>query len=327
MPRGDDALYKHNLMVQKSTRHIPRNVFTITGAIVVALLCVVPLWNAGALLADSNYVFWIGITLPCQVFVVVVCVLTGYVVTVYVFFSFSPAPAQNEQTIMMVSNMFVTLLGVILMLLSQPLCRQANYAYDELMHHCEYSQLTHRTFEYSQVLHNIRRQPDCLEKRSVEECTGYAEAAPYTWFLKALEADFRCSGFCFRPQLGRQTNGSLDMVSHTWRPRSPVPMPHGTKVPDVMDEPTGVHRHRRQEVEVSRYPPTLFSNANYKSSCEGMAARDMKNFVGDIGHQSFAQGLYLLLIAIATGFLKLVTHCRYGPPPAGDQVMYRPTRP
>ena len=57
------------------------------------------------------------------------------------------------------------------------------------------------------------------------------------------------------------------------------------------------------------YPPTLFSDANYKASCEGMAARDMRNFAGDIGFQTFYQGIYLVLIAIATGFLKLIGFC------------------
>jgi hypothetical protein len=60
---------------------------------------------------------------------------------------------------------------------------------------------------------------------------------------------------------------------------------------------------------VSPYPPTLFSDANYQASCEGMAGRDMKNFAGDIGYQMFYQGIYLVLIAIATGFLKLAGFC------------------
>merc|ERR1719258_666798 len=60
---------------------------------------------------------------------------------------------------------------------------------------------------------------------------------------------------------------------------------------------------------VHTYPPTLFSDANYKASCEGMAARDMRNFAGDIGFQTFYQGIYLVLIAIATGFLKLIGFC------------------
>merc|ERR1719313_391286 len=57
------------------------------------------------------------------------------------------------------------------------------------------------------------------------------------------------------------------------------------------------------------YPPTLFSDANYQASCEGMAARDMRNFAGDMGLQTFYQGIYMIAIAICTGFLKLLGFC------------------
>ena len=32
-----------------------------------------------------------------------------------------------------------------------------------------------------------------------------------------------------------------------------------------------------------------------------MAGRDMRNFAGDIGYQTFYQGIYLVVIAIVTG--------------------------
>merc|ERR1719382_562604 len=75
----------------------------------------------------------------------------------------------------------------------------------------------------------------------------------------------------------------------------------------VAREPDGTNE------ETSRYPPTLFSDANYQASCEGMAARDMRNFAGDVGYQTFYQGIYLVLIAIATGFLKLIGFCAQKP--------------
>ena len=40
-----------------------------------------------------------------------------------------------------------------------------------------------------------------------------------------------------------------------------------------------------------------------------MAARDMRNFAGDIGYQTFYQGIYLVVVAIITGFLKLIGAC------------------
>merc|ERR1719401_2489736 len=85
------------------------------------------------------------------------------------------------------------------MLLSLPLSQQAIDTYNHLMHQCDFSEHTHRLYEYSQVLHNMRRLPGCADKYTVEECEGYEDGPPYTSFLKAMEADFRCSGFCYKP--------------------------------------------------------------------------------------------------------------------------------
>merc|ERR1740120_74186 len=62
------------------------------------------------------------------------------------------------------------------------------------------------------------------------------------------------------------------------------------------------------------YPPTLFSDANYQASCEGMAARSMINFAGDVGFQTFYQGIYLVLIAISMGVMKLAGYCSHKSP-------------
>merc|ERR1719488_431810 len=127
------------------------------------------------------------------------------------------------------------------MLVSLPLSRQAADTYIALTHRCDYDDLTHRTYEYWTVLHNIRSQPECATATSVEECDGYEQAPPYTTFLK-----------------------------------------------------------------------TLFSHTLAQASCEGMAARDMRNFAGDIGYQTFYQGIYLVVVAIITGFLKLIGACLAG---------------
>merc|ERR1719191_2122019 len=162
------------------------------------MLCVVPIWNAASLLHDDNYVFWSGRAVPLWLITLCVVIIVLYVITILSFFTYSRPSVRTEQTIMMIANIFITLLGLVLMLISLPLSRQSIETYNNLMHRCDYSEQTHRMYEYSQVLHNIRRQPGCAEKFSVEECPGYEDAPPYTSFLKAMEADFRCSGFCYK---------------------------------------------------------------------------------------------------------------------------------
>merc|ERR1719401_2340996 len=161
------------------------------------------------------------------------------------------------------------------MLFSLPLSRHALETYENLMENCEHSVQTHRLYEYSQVLQNIRQTRDCKTQVSVETCDGYQAVYPYTDFLKYMESHYRCSGFCYKAMSGDFAGANTSSLASS----------------------------------MQRYPPTLFSDANYQASCEGMAARDMKNFTGDIGYQTFYQGIYLVLIAVTTGFLKLIGFC------------------
>merc|ERR1719236_381255 len=284
------------------------------------MLCVIPIWNAASLLNDENYVFWVGSAVPGWLITLCVLVIVLYAVTIFAFFKYSRPSVRTEQTIMMIANIFITLLGLSLMLLSLPLSRQSIETYNNLMHRCDYSEQTHRMYEYSQVLHNIRSRPDCAKKFSVEECAGYEPAPPYTSFLKAMESDFRCSGFCYKanPLAGAPAGAQAP---------APSPPPAKGLVQHTTSVTRRLNRHHHHEDKVTplevalnqqgisantleaQYPPTLFSDANYKASCEGMAARDMRNFAGDIGFQTFYQGIYLVLIAIATGFLKLIGFC------------------
>jgi len=306
------------------------------------LLCVVPVWNAVALMSDSNFVFWVGRNLPVWMIVFCLFLIVLYIITILTFFTYSRLEVQNEQTIMMIANVFITLLGLVLMLVSLPLSRSSAETYHNLMHRCDYSEQTHRMYEYSQVLQNIRSTPECMAMYSVEECVGYADAPPYTTFLKAMETDFRCSGFCYRPPanaaLLESESQASDADSPADAPAEEVPAEE-TPAAEGLLQQSNQRKHRRDRVTplallstltervgdvstavvadigaqpipvASRYPPSLFSDANYQASCEGMAARDMKNFAGDVGYQTFYQGIYLVVVAVTMGFLKLVGFC------------------
>jgi hypothetical protein len=312
----------------------PKNVFIGTGIILLMMLCIVPIWNALALLSDFNYTFWVGSEVPTWMVSMCLIIIVLYTITVTVFFTAAKQQVQTEQTIMMIANIFITLLGLVLMLISLPLSRQSMATYNNLMYRCDYSEQTHRLYEYSQVLHNIRRTPACAEKYTVEECPGYEEAPPYTTFLKEMESTFRCSGFCYQasgkaalieskmePQADRYLANKGHRQDHI-TPLTLGPAPPAGQVVTLAAASGGAlanQGHLVGQVQPSTvgrvteatltYPPTLFSDANYQASCEGMAARDMKNFSGDVGFQTFYQGIYLVLIAIATGFLKLVGFC------------------
>jgi len=289
----------------------PKNIITAVGSGLLCLLCVVPIWNAMVLMQDSNYVFWAGRSTPQWMIVLCVAIIFLYVAMVSAFFTKAKGAAQSEHTIMMIAFIFTTLFGLFLMMISLPLTHQSELTYTNLLHRCDYSEQTQRLFQYSQVLQNMRADPACATKFSVEECAGYEEAAPYTNFLKGMENNFRCAGFCYKPPpVAMNPSAGLLSVKQHVRHRH---TDHITKISLIAE---GAHSEAADS-EVAEllgqstyvYPPTLFSTSNFQASCEGMAARDMKYFAGDIGQQTFFQGIYLILIAIMTGFLKLTSFC------------------
>lgn len=300
----------------------PKNVFLGVGTVLLIMLSAVPIWNAMILLQDSNYVFWAGRRTPQVLITVSLSIVILYAISISLFFRSrqgeTPGTAHMEQTIMMIANIFITLFGLFLMLVSLPLTHQSELTYTNLLHRCDYSEQTHRLFEYSQVLQNMRAQPACAKKYSVEECEGYEEAAPYTSFLKGMENNFLCAGFCYRPPV----------LAAAGPGPSPGPSPAASPAPAKSllsvrhhhaDHVTQISLAAEGKAEVRSLvadldanipqPPTLFSDRNFPASCEGMAARDMKNFAGDIGQQTFFQGIYLIVIAVTTGFLKLAGFC------------------
>jgi hypothetical protein len=54
---------------------------------------------------------------------------------------------------------------------------------------------------------------------------------------------------------------------------------------------------------------TLFSPANYTSSCQMMLARSLNHYVRDVGNQTYTQGLMLALACVAAFFLNLMGAC------------------
>lgn len=288
------------------------NVILIAGSVLLIILSFVPVWNCFILLQDSNYVFWAGCSLPRWVGILCILVILLYATMAGCFLRGGQSSVPMQQTIMTIANIYITFFGVFLMVVSLPITHQADLTYTNLMHRCESSEQTHRLFEYSQVLQNMRATPACAKMYSIEECAGYEAVAPFTTFLKGMENNFRCAGFCYRSPAGASlVSSSVEVLP---APAKLVSVKQGTRhlrtdQVSLTAEAASEKMVAKAEWSEPRYPPTLFSNQNFQASCEGMAARDMKNFAGDIGQQTFMQGIYLVLIAVATGLLKLLNFC------------------
>jgi len=61
---------------------------------------------------------------------------------------------------------------------------------------------------------------------------------------------------------------------------------------------------------MNKYPPNLFTDANYKTSCDGAAARELRFGAMEAGVLMYMEGAALLVIAAFAGFMKLCAMCR-----------------
>jgi len=225
------------------------------GALLFAIVCIVPFWNALRLLMNPNYIFWFGSKLPSGIIAGCLILIFVYVVAMHMVLTCGISRTDHSTLLLTV----VVLFAIMLVTFSLPLFGRTVALQNDLMYQCQYSPITHRTYEYYQVLHNIRAQPGCSTRDTVEECTGYTDSPPYTTYLKQVETQFKCSGFCF---------------------------------------------NRTSATPAFSAPPTLFSHANYATSCDGAAARDLVNSVMSASDMLFCQGLCLMFVVAVIAILK-----------------------
>jgi hypothetical protein len=188
-----------------------------------------------------------------------------------------PEARGTTRSLFVIWTVFVLFMGVAFMLLSVPISFEADKAYNELLLNCETGARTQDLFVTSQALQTLRQSASCSGSFSVEQCVGF-QSTVYTRVLKSMETDFKCSGFCYNPAL-QTTLGQPEPVSNLVQPQS------------------------------SDYPPTLFTQANYQASCDGMAARNMHHFVGATGTLVFAQGVLLVLVALVLSLIQMISIC------------------
>lgn len=292
--------------------------FCIAGVLLI-LMTVPPIIEAVTMLNDFNYVFFFGKTVPTTVIVFSIVPIILYGCIIYSYFNYMSFQHRTTQFFMLLVTAFVTCFGLSILMVSLPLSSQVEVGYNAMMYNCEHSPMTHRLFEYSQVLHNIRRQPDCLREESVEKCRGYKESTPYTTYLKYVENTFVCAGFCFRlpeafvsetnatqPATGMvQLSSQVDALSNALNMQRRVKKHQGSATQLTLE----IDGQRGSSPLVSMYPPTLFSQAGHKTACEAQAARDLRFNIAFIGDYLFWSGLYLVFAGVMTSFLYSMQLC------------------
>jgi NADH:ubiquinone oxidoreductase subunit 6 (subunit J) len=242
------------------------------GFFVLAVLLFRPVCNAMLWAQQSEILFFVG-AFRVYVFIMPVLVLPLYVMTITVFFHRSSPEVRTYKTGIMISCLFITLVGVLNIVLSQPLVYRSIQAFDDLWSECGYSDVSRLVYKEYVYLYAVRLQPACLRMESVELCDGFIQS-DHAAVLKAMERNLECSGFC-------HTDYTVDSATYSSQVNKTAP-----------------------------YPPTLFSQANYQAGCDSMLARELKDWVAETASETFLAGFVLLCSAVvlAVGLVMSATN-------------------
>lgn len=248
-----------------SEKQVRKMILLCLGTLVMFNLLFIPTWNCVGLLRDPVLMYMIGSTtatwfLFCCILLLLICY-----VTLQMFLNGTKKEQRSEQSLIMISCIFLSTLGIMLILFGGPLQKDALIASREFFYNCRLGHRTSELFIAQEKLQSLRAVPSCAKLTSVMECEHFDTFSqmPEAQVLNAMESQYQCSGIC-----------------------------------------EGVNAKDEQI-----YPPTLFSQADNKVSCDAMAARRIRNFAAEVSWQTVTQGIGLLVAAIFISFAQLIGFC------------------
>lgn len=260
--------------------HVPVEIWVILLVLLFLMMVwkLLPLFFVGGFAAVVGWfigvfgMLWFGTSAAASLLACSIACVLLYIISLNYFFARArPEVSRDVPSLFTIWGVFVLLLGASFILFALPISHDAADSHEELVSKCQNGVRTRNLYITSQALQSLRQTPGCTEQVTIEDCNGF-EMTRYAKTIKEMEFEYKCSGFCYNPDL-------VDPIN-------------------------------TENVEVSKLALSLFSKANFAASCDGMAARSMYNFVGQVGKQVFHQGVLLLVVSLSLVTLHLVGFCQ-----------------
>jgi len=321
--------------VQQSKYHRgikPSRIVLGVGSLMLLLTVTMPVWEAYRLMLDPTFAYFIGREYCMSIIALCMSAIFLYCMMIVLLFSCAREEGKTQHSVLGSVTTVITVLGLCLLLIAQPLKRDSKDAYEDLFFRCASAPRMQLLVEHSMVLQTLRNSSSaCAAQVSVEQCEGFQESHPYTGYLKAIEGSYRCAGFCWG---GDVTAAPADKTANTTvAPEAGAgllsqerPRPGITLVSTLLSELARRRAGQRAGSSASllstdhavvravvkgiqSYPPTLFTDANYQTSCDGMAARVLRYRAVEVADMLYIEGVVLVFVAILVMFLELVETC------------------
>lgn len=361
-------------------------IMLVIGCLMLFLTVLMPIWESSRLMNDPTFVYFIGREYCRMIMLLCAFAIFLYAAMILLLFGFAREEGRTQQNVMGTATTVITVLGLALLLVAQPLKSESRSAYEELFFRAGTGPRTQRLMEYSAALSALRNQSACASQISVEQCAGYQESQPYTGYLKAIEGAYKCAGFGWdghgavpaatlaslaaaaaeagsgasddgsvaaedqsateaaspdslangdvvagadadaseigllsasSSKSGKTLSGALQKLADKQASANPpAKVRAGPRAGDafgtgLLQTSQAVQRAKQPPAGVSlgEYPPTLFTDANYQTSCDGMAARVLRYEAMEAADMFYHEGVALVFCAIATMMLQVVSMC------------------
>jgi len=297
-----------------------RWILIMLGTAIFALVTCVPIWGAGCLFWDPVYILFSGRGSLDLIIILCVGAVLGYAGTAFLMFKFDKYDMKAEKKLLMVYIVFQIGLGLGFVVISSAMLETSRATYVQLVDHCGSSGQTQAIQELWQKLQKLRQTPDCMALPTIELCPGFEPKQPYASFLKNVETEYKCSGFCsnYVPANGGPDSGPVSLHAHD---SAHVQRQVIDETPKrLLSFSTRVRRQALRNNQNSsnvqearfaqiRHAYTLFSDANYETNCDGAAAHAIRFHAMETSQTLYLEGVILLLIAVGTMMVTFVGAC------------------
>jgi hypothetical protein len=176
----------------------PRDILRHLAVLVMMLLMVIPVWNSIGLINDEVFTYINGTTSTVSMLISCIALFCVSYFTLRLFLERIRPDLRTERTLLMVSGIFLSSLGILLILCGGPIARSSMQASKEFMYDCRFGEDTKPLFVAYEELKALRLSPECSHLDSVELCDGF-DLFPMqkeAKVIKAMENRYLCSGLC-----------------------------------------------------------------------------------------------------------------------------------
>lgn len=292
---------------------LTRGSFLGIGLVVLTLVSALPAWDALMMLQDKDYLTWGNRTWPAIILAVSAGLIVLFTLQTSVSICLWRRDEDNNtsQALLQSGSLFLILLGTMMVLVSFPIKLDSITTWNHLNGNClDYALAREIHDEYESLL-SLRQEPGCSEEYTIEACKGF-HANPTTDYIKSVEQQLRCAGFChdFSQAALVQTSAA---VSESATPASKASLLRQRR--GSGDEMSALQQDLLLRSKEGQTPassdewalPALFNPGSYTNACEKMVGRHMSFISETLAWQLWVMGFVLIIVSLIVALWDWIT--------------------